>query len=247
MITGPCLQRPGVPAPQHPCCLLGAPTGSLELTTALSPQGDDSPAVSAYFSRERLGCLENHCSIPLLLRILVPILSETILRHIGLTHPPTAPALTAPSTCLASQWRDTACVKPASKNPSNPALDTGVWSWLGKKKVQQPQIFHFKPEHESEFSLHSQPRSTPEGRAARRRCPRLELRPHVGTGLRRFCSCTHLRPGPGSQTERKSSLSLCILEESYFKNFRLNFHQTESEYIFTPELNQAEIEPGGTC
>lgn len=75
---------------------------SLELTTVLSPQGDDSSAVSAYFSREHLGCLENHCSIPPLLRILVPLLSETILRHIGLMHPPTAPALTTPSTCLAS-------------------------------------------------------------------------------------------------------------------------------------------------
>lgn len=41
--------------------------------------------------------------------------------------------------------------------------------------------------------------------------------------------------------------SFSLLEESYFKNFRLNFYQNESEYIFAPELNQAEIEPRGTC
>lgn len=69
-----------------------------------------------------------------------------------------------------------------------------------------------------------------------------------GTGVRGPCTPrgVGLWPGPGSPIYRKNSLS-AYFGGDLFRDFRLNFHQTESEYIFTPELNQAEIEPSGTC
>lgn len=76
--------------------------------------------------------------------------------------------------------------------------------------------------------------------------PHSELRLRVGMETQRCSLGISLWPGPESQIYRKNSLS-AYFGGDLFQDFRLNFHQTESEYIFTPELNQAEIEPSGTC
>lgn len=45
--------------------------------------------------------------------------------------------------------------------------------------------------------------------------------------------CAHLGPGLGARRVEKFVL---FLEESYFKNFRLNFYQNESECIFCTRI-----------